>query len=155
MSSIRQSSRIDGTVETSSVDWPAVLAFLPMLERGDFSAGHWEGEGFSSSYSYRGEVVRFLDTLYSASVVYDFDWPAWRHQAERYLRRPSTLENARLSTLRKLLTLHVRKDRFSEGHFAAVLESGHIAGILKRAEKILASRPVLMAPPSRDATASA
>jgi hypothetical protein len=123
--------------ETCRVDWPAVLAFLPILEQPGFSAGYWEGEGFAAFYSYREEVMRFLETLYSARVVYDFDWPAWQPQADRYRSRPSALEHARLSTLRKLLALHARRDRFCEGHFASVLESGHIARILQRAASIV------------------
>jgi hypothetical protein len=34
--------------------------------------------------------------------------------------------------------MHVRKDRFCEGHFGAVLESGHIAAILRRVAGIRA-----------------
>ena len=63
---------------------------------------------------------------------------AWQRVAERYMREPSILARARLPTLRKLLTLHARKDRFCEGHFAAVLESGHFLAILKRVETLLA-----------------
>jgi hypothetical protein len=43
---------------------------------------------------------------------------------------------ADLLTLRKLLTLHVRGDRFVEGHLASVLESGHVTDILERMQQI-------------------
>jgi hypothetical protein len=39
-------------------------------------------------------------------------------------------------TLRKLLTTHVRADRFVEGHLAGVLESGHMLAILRRLKDI-------------------
>lgn len=39
-------------------------------------------------------------------------------------------------TLRKLLTAHVRADRFSEGHLASVLESRHITAMLRRLKRI-------------------
>jgi uncharacterized protein DUF6508 len=122
----------------TGVDWAAVLAFLPVFEQPGFSPGQWEGEYFSAFYSYYPEVLRFLETLDSAGVIYGFDWPAWQREAERYMREPSVLARARLPTLRKLLTLHARKDRFCEGHFAAVLESGHIIAILKRVETLVA-----------------
>ena len=48
----------------------------------------------------------------------------------------SSLETADLTTLRKLLTTHVRADRFSEGHLAGVLQSGHIVAVLRRLRKI-------------------
>lgn len=103
-------------------------------------AGQWRGEGLGAFYAYRDEVDRFVETLYSARVVYDFDWPAWQRQAERYVTVPSALQTARLTTLRRLLTLHARKDHFCEGHFAEMLESGHITAILKRVERIVGGR---------------
>ena len=46
------------------------------------------------------------------------------------------LSKANLQTLRKLLTAHVRADRFTEGHLAAMFESGHMTMILKRIAEI-------------------
>jgi hypothetical protein len=39
-------------------------------------------------------------------------------------------------TLCRLYTLHVRKDRFCEGHFAAMLANGHIAALTRRLKAI-------------------
>jgi hypothetical protein len=84
--------------------------------------------------------VSFIETLYTASVVVDFDWLSWQQQAFEYCKQPSRLHAARLSTLRKLLTLHARQDRFVEGHLVSMLESGHITAILKRAAAIIRER---------------
>jgi hypothetical protein len=35
-----------------------------------------------------------------------------------------------------LLTLHVRKERFCEGHIAAMVEAGYIQGILERLKEM-------------------
>ena len=126
--------------DPASVDWSALLAFLPSFDRPGLRAGQWRGEGLAAFYAYHEEVNRFLETLYSARVVYEFDWPAWQRQARRYFRAPSTLQTARLTTLRRLLTLHARKDHFCEGHFAEVLESGHITASLTRVERIVGGR---------------
>ena len=40
-----------------------------------------------------------------------------------------------------LLTTHVRCDHFVEGHFAGMLESGHITAILRRLQAIRPSLP--------------
>jgi hypothetical protein len=61
-----------------------------------------------------------------------FDWGEWQPRAHALYRDPQALGRARLSTLRRLLTLHVRKDRFCEGHLAAMLAEGHIQAILRR-----------------------
>ena len=36
----------------------------------------------------------------------------------------------------KLLTTHVRKERFCEGHLAAMFEDGHIVALLRRLKVI-------------------
>jgi hypothetical protein len=38
--------------------------------------------------------------------------------------------------VRKLLTTHIRADRFIEGHLAGVLENGHIVAVLRRLRTI-------------------
>ncbi|MBN1128044.1 MAG: hypothetical protein JXA71_03610 [Chitinispirillaceae bacterium] len=38
--------------------------------------------------------------------------------------------------VRKLCTLHVRKDRFCEGHLAGIVEAGHMTEILKRLKEL-------------------
>lgn len=57
-----------------------------------------------------------------------FDWVRWRAKVSD----PTALGGADLLTLRKLLTFHVRADRFSEGHLISAFEKGHITTILRR-----------------------
>jgi hypothetical protein len=123
------------------VNWDDVLLFLPIFEQPGYIAGRWEEpEGQFPYYVYRPEIMRFLETMDSASITLQFDWPSWQRRAERYYREPSTLDTARLTTLRRLLTLHIRKDRFCEGHLAVILESGHIAAILRRISRLVVNQ---------------
>lgn len=46
-------------------------------------SGQWEGEDLSAFYSCHPEVLRFLETVDSAGIMYGFDWPAWQREAER------------------------------------------------------------------------
>ena len=71
-------------------------------------------------------------------MIIPFDWRSWSEEAERYQMDPEALQAADLLTLRKLLTAHVRAERFAEGHLASVFESGHIAAILRRLKQIRA-----------------
>ncbi len=57
-----------------------------------------------------------------------FDWVRWRAEVSD----PTALGGADVLTLRKLLTFHVRADRFSEGHLISAFEKGHITAILRR-----------------------
>ncbi len=50
---------------------------------------------------------------------------------------PDAVRSADLLTCRKLLTTHVRAYRFSEGHLAEVIKSGHIAAVLRRVAELI------------------
>ena len=66
----------------------------------------------------------------------EFDWMAWGAEARRYVDEPRELETADLDTIQKLITTHVRSDRFSEGHLRSMTVDGHIARILRRLETL-------------------
>ena len=82
------------------------------------------------------EVDELIDALYECGFIQPFDWPAWQPTAEQYLEEPQRLAGADLGTLQKLLTIHVRKDRFCEGHFTEMTACGHITAILERLAKL-------------------
>lgn len=125
------------STDRAVIDWKATLAFLTVFEAPGYTFGRWhQPEGQLGYYEYSPDVLSFIETLNAASVVIDFGWPAWQPQALRYWEQPSRLDSAQLMTLRKLLSLHLRKDRFVEGHLAEMLESGHINAILRRAAQL-------------------
>jgi hypothetical protein len=115
----------------------AVLTYLPVFEQEGYRFGEWVvEEGHFPWYRYSEEVNGFLTTLRREGMVFAFDWPEWKHEAERYLTNPTALQSADLLTLRKLLFTHIRADRFTEGHLAKVLENGHIASIMRRLKQL-------------------
>ncbi len=115
----------------------AILKYLPTFEKQDDPFGQWvEQEGQFLYFSFSPEVDEFISTLYKQNMIIPFDWTSWGEEAERYRTDPAALEAADLLTLRKLLTAHVRADRFVEGHLASVFESGHMTAILRRLKQI-------------------
>lgn len=115
----------------------AVLAFLPVFEREDFSPAEPKAPpGHLPYHAFSEELFDFLEALYEGGFVYPFAWLRWQDKARRYYEEPERLEQANLQTLRKLLTVHVRKDRFFDGHLPAMVESGHITRILRRLHAI-------------------
>jgi hypothetical protein len=116
----------------------AVLEFLPAFESPGYKFGEWTGSGY---FSYSPEVDDWIRTLYEQNILLPFDWTRWREEAQRYRSTPGALQTAGLLTLRKLLTTHVRADRFVEGHLASVLESGHVTAILRRLKQIRDQMP--------------
>lgn len=88
---------------------------------------------------YHPLVGEFRDALYTFGFVRDFDWGVWQGYAKELYEQPERLKKARMLTCLKLLTTHARKDRFCDGHFAAMVACGQITGILTRMEKLLMS----------------
>ena len=88
---------------------------------------------------YHPLIQEFMDALYRFGFVRDFDWPVWQKYAEGLWKHPECLKTAKILTCVKLLTTHARKDRFCDGHFAAMVACGHITAILTRMETLLHS----------------
>ena len=117
-----------------------VLAFLPIFEP-DYqgvlytwtpSRRQDNGTWNMPYVTYSTEVLNFLRALGAAGLITPYDWMAWQEEASRYVSDPDLLNSADLDTLRRLLTLHVRRDRFVEGHLSEMIDLGHIRAILHR-----------------------
>ena len=125
----------DSNITPAQLD--AVLRFLPMFEQPGYSFGEWHApEGQFPFYAYNEEVLAFLQALYDSNLLFVFDWGKWQDETRRYMDDPDALAQADLLALRKLLTTHVRLDRFVEGHLAGVLENGHMTAVLRRLNTI-------------------
>jgi len=122
--------------EITKENLTAILKYISIFEAEGFEPGEPVTDRGMPWYSYSDEVLNFVQDLYDNNIIYSFDWPAWQEEAERLHNDPEALASADLETLRKLLTVHVRKDRFSEGHLAAVIRDGHVLAILKRLEEV-------------------
>ena len=115
----------------------AILKYLPTFEKENYQFGQWvEPEGQFPYFSFSPEVDEFIDALHKQDLIIPFDWTSWSEEAEHYQTDAEALETADLLTLCKLLTVHVRADRFVEGHLASVFENGHITAILRRLKQI-------------------
>jgi len=91
---------------------------------------------FLGAYEFSDITGRVHSCINSSGLIYPFDWKDWQEEAARICNDPELMEKADLITLRKLLSLHVRMDRFCEGHFAAMCEAGVILLIMKRLKSL-------------------
>lgn len=115
----------------------AVLKFRAMFSRTGVRHSQWHIKPPHVRWCELSEEAEaFRKALSSNGFVVGFNWGAWQDEAKAYVMRPEFLGDADLLTIRRLLTLHVRKDRFCEGHFAAMIENGHIALVLRRLANI-------------------
>lgn len=81
--------------------------------------------------TYAPAVERLLRAIYEHNLIVTFDWTSWQAEAQPFLD-PATANAASVEEVRRLLTLHVRKERFVEGHFAEMVSNGHIGVLLRR-----------------------
>lgn len=133
-----KSNEINALISTADIE--AILSFLPRLDE-LIPSGIWYKEiGVSvegnTAMIERGEynpvILEFQQALYRHGFILDFDWPKWQAKAVRIVEDSALLQKSRMITCVKLLTLHIRKDRFCDGHLGAMIASGHIAAILRR-----------------------
>ena len=115
----------------------AVLDFLPVFENPDFVSGKLAMKpGEFPLWNYNDKLLAFIKALYDNRWVTDFDWGEWQAEARKFWEEPGLIAQADLTSLRRLLTLHVRKDRYCDGHLATAMENGQIAAILNRIAKL-------------------
>lgn len=118
----------------------AILAFLPIVERPGFVAGSWGGgAGQMPFWQPSAEAAALLATLRATGFLVVFDWVAWAAEARRLTDGgAAALAEADLPTLRRLLSAHIRAERFVEGTLAARFADGQIVAVLRRLAAIRA-----------------
>ncbi len=115
-----------------------LLEFIPVFEAPDFCPGgqipvdeeNWPDADFLKL------VSRFMDACYKNGFVVRFDWENWEAEAMPYVRDPALLKVANLAVLRRLLTWHIRQNRFTKNHVATMIACGHMVLVLKRLNEI-------------------
>jgi hypothetical protein len=128
---------MDAAIPRTVKDIDAVLCFLPVFQADGFRFGDWDSEGQGlPEYALSPDAGSFVECLYDNGWIVPFDWTEWQERAEQFVNKPQSLETASLGDLCRLLTTHVRKDRFCEGHLASMFESGHLTAILVRLQEI-------------------
>ncbi len=72
-------------------------------------------------------------------VLADFDWSEWAHgpECQSLVTNSANVASTDPLTLARLLTAHLRLDRFCEGHLQAAFQDGHLTAIVRRAEALV------------------
>lgn len=123
-------------VTPSKID--ALMPFLKKFEECGFADGTPRTDATSfPDIKFEDTVNRFTRALYQNDwIVSDFNWTKWQETAQRYVECRDMVGSADALTIQKLLTTHVRKDRFCEGHLASMIKNGHIFGLLRRLQEL-------------------
>jgi|GEM_PF-287858 len=121
----------------------ALVRFLAIFEAPDFEFATWSGpestsEGYLllDGYQLSPEALNFYGALYRLGFIRRFDWTKWTDQAAKHVEEPARLDQAGLEDLCRLLTTHVRADRFNDGHLVEMFENGHLTAVLRRLREL-------------------
>jgi Family of unknown function (DUF6508) len=136
--------------QTVSTRIAAITAFLPIFEAiatDDFAqlVGSTDVPGeipFMGHLEYHPAVGQFMHACYENGMVLSFDWGVWSDEAHRYMKDSQLVTAASLKTCMKLLTTHLRAERFCDGHLQDVLRSGHISAVLRRLQQFAKLNPL-------------
>ena len=83
---------------------------------------------------YENTIYRsFLTALDVTGFVAEFDYGSWIADLKD-ITDPALLDQADLEFLRKIVTAHVRFDRFLGGHLEELFASGYFVRVLERLE---------------------
>ncbi len=126
----------------TKADFEAILRFLPAFEAPEVTFS----EPLEERPSEPGVIVwdepalsplaeEFIDALHDHGWIIAFDWVKW-DLGPRLDQHRELIAKARVETLRRLLTAHVRADHFSWGHLLATFESGGFTAILRRLQQL-------------------
>jgi len=122
-----------------------LTAFLPRLYAEGFSpVVSWSGGekrkdgSFTVPYpSYDSLVEEFFRRVSSGGWL-DHEYKP--EQAYQMLKDENLIKNASLSQIKTMLTFCVRGERFSDGHWAEMIEKGYIRRLLERLNEIKAEQ---------------
>jgi hypothetical protein len=123
-----------------------LVAFLPRLYSGGFKPViKWNGgkQGKDGTFRlpwpvYHPLVEKFYRLAASPSWL-DYEYSP--EEAARMLKDEEFVKSASLSQIKSMLTFCVRGERFSDGHWAEMIENGYIRMILERINELSADTP--------------
>lgn len=89
------------------------------------------------TYNYSKEVYQFLDWLQREGLLdNELNLATFESKAKEIMNDSEYLKKINLETLKKLLTFHLRCEKFSNGHLATIIDSKHLVNCLKRLEQL-------------------
>lgn len=118
----------------------ALLAFVPVFEEPGFCPDRvvpLDEDGYPQE-SFVKLVSRFMDACYKNGFVVRFNWESWDAEARGYMDGAARLAGAGLADLRRLLTWHIRQNRFERNHVATMIAKGHMLAVLLRMRELAA-----------------
>ncbi len=119
----------------------ALLHFLPYFndDRARFGTEVSITDGCIAPSILTPKSMEFYEACYEHNFVQDFDWGEWSQSRQGMVSCGEGIEDLDLAGIGRLLTAHIRGDRFCDGHLLGVMRSGQMAHILERLMELIES----------------
>lgn len=125
--------------ELSRENIQKILEFLKITDTGTTPKPLTIDEFYTNT-----EIIDFFTTLDTSGFTVIFDYNSWLVQnsitlnGENALMSDTTLTNCNLEDLRRLITSHIRIDRFITGHLCSLWNQGYFHTFLQTLAKLTA-----------------
>jgi len=112
----------------------ALLSFLPYYQnkRAHFGTAPRMIETSLHCSKLTRKSNDFYQACYENGFIQSFDWQAWSEANIELVVNGEGIESLSIEGIGKLITTHIRGDRFVDGHLLQVMKSGQMARILER-----------------------
>ena len=130
----------DKNISWDNVHW--LVGFLDQFEKPRFDLGHWKEKPTSSAeglWQNSPTIEAFIMGFYERGLFVEFHWMKWEY-GKKLWQEPERIYRVNGLTCLKLLTMHLRADHFTPGHFRTVFEEGQITIILQRLKVLLGNQ---------------
>lgn len=114
-----------------------ILQYIPYFEKNN-NFGEWKGGNKNKDgtislpyFEYSNEVYQFIKLLYKTDFIVKFNWSKW-DKGKDFINNQNLINQADILTLRMLMTLIVRMERFCEGSLLSRIKDRTILNILFR-----------------------
>lgn len=126
----------------SDQDFEEILSYRTILEQGagrlQAKQGDMENPAQENIMDNR-DFIGFLDALNYTGFVENFDYISWAEKRNSLRSVKSMVDEVGqmdLDELRKLMTYHIRVERFSEGHLQQLYDSGFFDRFFDKLESL-------------------
>ncbi len=125
----------------------AIAAFIPIFEAPDFQFAHNDSplrqtgeKAFEIvGYHYDPQVYEFWEAAEQSGWLQHFDWVSWSTSEEATTLRynPEAVRQATPEQLSRMLSMFTRMERFGDGAWLELWESGLLMRVLDRAQALI------------------
>jgi hypothetical protein len=118
-------------LELTDISIEKILEYLPYFQEGE----NFEEKIDDNFSTYSEKVNEFIEYLYETNFIVIFEWTEWK-DGKKIINDKNLIKKSDLLTLRMLMTMIIRSDRFNDGILLECIKNQTVRTILERLSEI-------------------